>query len=157
MYSSIQDGLAKYAVDGRSNLLIVMAQGALVCLSATLWAGFGRGWGALSAGVCLGAAALLRPVKQESVMAIRGMGLQINSTGHIKGLSDSCVFIPYHDILDILINEVFIGLQVLPVMQIVRKDSLELDLAFKSLTPPLDDLQTAWKGLRHALIDEPVI
>lgn len=144
-------------MDGPTNLLIVMAQGALVCISATILVGSSWGWGTVGAGACLGAAALLRPVKQESIMAIKGMGLQINSAGHVKGLSDSCVFIPYHDILDILINEVFIGLQVLPVIQIVRKDCLVLELAFRSLTPPLRDLEVAWKGLRLALIDDPVI
>lgn len=157
MRTRTREGLAQYTVETKTSYSIIALQAGLIGVSAAVWTSLATRYAIAVAVGCVVLAALLRPVRKESVLAIKGMGVQISHSGHLRKIGDSCLFIPYHDVLDILINEVFIGLQVLPVIQIVRKDSADLVLAFQSLTPPLADLEIVWRGLHKALIEDPVI
>lgn len=91
---------------------------------------------------------LLRTRASETVLVIQNFGIQIKRRGAVRWLEDTSRFISACDILDIVINEVFSGFEVIHVLQIVVRDADTLEPLFIGCTK-LSELELVWRHVHE--------
>lgn len=96
---------------------------------------------------------LLRPYQRESLLVLKGLGIQVYSSGRFYGLTTRKRFIPYSDVLDLFILEAFIGYQIKHVLVIAVKGRQEFEVIFPSILPNLSVLEPVWNGAKRCLND----
>lgn len=96
---------------------------------------------------------IVRPYQRESLLVLKGLGIEVYSSGRFYGLTTRKRFIPYSDVLDLLIQEAFIGYQVKHVLVIAVKGRQEFEVVFPSILPNLSVLEPVWNGAKKCLDD----
>lgn len=79
---------------------------------------------------------------------MQGYGVQIQSTGPLYLFGGHTRFISKKDVLDILIQEIFDGFRVCPVMVVIEANNEQLQVVFENLKPRLEVLETVWREAR---------
>lgn len=106
---------------------------------------------------CAGALYLsvLRAHATESLLVLRGLGIQTASTGgtYLTGGTGSARFIPTEKIRDVLINEAFRGFEVRYYLVVVVEGEEDVVVVFPRLLPRRKIVETVWRGVRGCLYE----
>ncbi|PHH50381.1 hypothetical protein CFIMG_007431RA00001 [Ceratocystis fimbriata CBS 114723] len=109
--------------------------------------------------VCLAVmyTALLRVHAAESLLVLRGLGIQTSSVaaGSLLGAPASTRFIPTEKIQDVLVNEAFHGFEVRYYLLIVVDGEEDVVVVFPKLLPGKDVVTTVWRGVKACLYEGP--
>ncbi|KAH8596900.1 putative GPI-15 component of glycosylphosphatidylinositol-N-acetylglucosaminyl (GPI-GlcNAc) transferase complex [Bisporella sp. PMI_857] len=97
--------------------------------------------------------ALLRPSTTESLLVLRGLGIQTSSSAPTYLSTATKRFIPTSKIQDIFINEAFKGFEVRYYLTIVVDGEEDVVVVFERLLPRLKILERVWRGARACLYD----
>ncbi|KAI1494296.1 GPI-GlcNAc transferase complex, PIG-H component-domain-containing protein [Biscogniauxia mediterranea] len=106
------------------------------------------GWAlaSLCAGALYAAAAAGTPHADESLLVLRGLGIQTTSGGGR--------FIPTGKIRDVLVNEAFRGFEVRAYLAVVVDGEDDLVVVFPRLLPGARIVERVWAGVRECLWEE---
>lgn len=98
-------------------------------------------------------AATLRVHTTESLLVLRGLGVQTSSTGGswLAGWRAGTRFIPTEKIRDVLINEAFRGFAVRYYLVVVVDGEGEVVVVFPRLLPRRRVVEAVWRGVRGCL------
>lgn len=111
--------------------------------------------------VPLGAALLylatLRIHTTESLLVLRGLGIQTSSTGgsYLQSWRPGTRFIPTEKIRDVLINEAFRGFAVRYYLVVVVDGEEDVVVVFPRLLPGRGIVERVWRGVRGCLWEPP--
>lgn len=97
---------------------------------------------------------LLRIHTEESLLVLRGLGIQTSSTPKTVLGNPITRFIPTEKIQDVLINEAFLGFGVRYYLVVVVEGEGDLVVVFPKLLPRRDIVEKVWKGVRGCLMEE---
>lgn len=97
--------------------------------------------------------ALRRLHVTESVLVLRGLGIQTRSSGALWGLGDATRFIPTEQIRDVLVNEVFVGFGVRYVLVVVVEGEEDMVVVFPQLGGGKEVVLRVWRGVRACLFE----
>lgn len=92
---------------------------------------------------------MIRTRVSESVLIVKGLGVQFENRGRYRFASDYNRFIPSDAIRTVFINEVFEGSRVVYVVQVVLRETNEICLAFRELRPRLPVLREVWTSIKN--------
>lgn len=97
----------------------------------------------------------LRAHATESLLVLRGLGIQTASTGgtYLGGGAGSARFIPTEKIRDVLINEAFRGFEVRYYLVVVVEGEEDVVVVFPRLLPRRKIVETVWRGVRGCLYE----
>lgn len=87
----------------------------------------------------------------ESVLVIRGLGIQTSTTPASYLVGATTRFIPTSMIQDVFIHEAFRGFEVRFYLAIIVKGEKEAVVVFPKLLPRRDILETVWRGTKMVL------
>jgi phosphatidylinositol glycan class H protein len=96
-------------------------------------------------------ASLLRLHTTESLLSLRGLGLQISSSSPTYLSPPSTRFIPTSSIADLLINEAFLGFEVRYYLVVVVEGEKEVVVVFPKTLPRRHVVEDVWRGARGAV------
>ena len=107
----------------------------------------------------LAAAALIaaaqRPHVEESLLVLRGLGVQTRSSGRsLLAGGGGTRFIPTRRVRDVLLNEAFRGHEVRYYLLVVVDGDDDVVVVFPRLLPGRDVVEAVWRGVRRCLYDE---
>lgn len=91
---------------------------------------------------------LRRMYREETLMVIQDFGMQVSSSG-MWYVGKRTRFIPKSKVLDILIQEAFIGFEIKFIMVIVVLGEPKLEVTFQEILPRRDDIEEIWRGVRR--------
>ncbi|ORY55092.1 GPI-GlcNAc transferase complex, PIG-H component-domain-containing protein [Pseudomassariella vexata] len=94
---------------------------------------------------------LLRIYTEESLLVLRGLGIQTSSSANTVLGSPVTRFIPTEKILDVLVNEAFLGFEVRYYLVVVVEDDAEVVVVFPKLLPRRKVVEEVWRGVRGCL------
>lgn len=94
--------------------------------------------------------ACMRTSLTETFSVFRSFGVQLESQGRFCW-QNRVRFIPEHDVVDIVINEVFVGFTIKYVLVIIVDGQSKLDVVFADSQPRLQVLQPIWQESRQCL------
>lgn len=97
---------------------------------------------------------LLRDRTDEALLVSKGFGVQVTSHGRLYFFGSRTRFIAFHDVLDVVIQEVFRGFEVRPVLLVMVAGEDKFEVVFPRLLPRLHLLEQVWRGSRQCLYDE---
>lgn len=87
----------------------------------------------------------------ESLLVLRGLGIQTSSSQGSILASNATRFIPTEKIQDVLVNEAFVGFEVRYVLVIVVAGEEDMVVVFPKLRPRKDVVLAVWRGIRRCL------
>ncbi|KAI0137206.1 GPI-GlcNAc transferase complex [Xylariales sp. AK1849] len=90
----------------------------------------------------------------ESLLVLRGLGIQTSSTASTVLGSAVTRFIPTEKIQDVLINEAFRGFEVRYYLVVVVEDEEDVVVVFPKLLPRREAVERVWRGVRACLFEE---
>ncbi|GAB1313237.1 GPI-GlcNAc transferase complex PIG-H component conserved domain-containing protein [Madurella fahalii] len=102
--------------------------------------------------------------KTESVLVLRGLGIQTSSGGSggggggggcLFGWPQQTRFIPTEKIRDVLINEAFRGFEVRYYLVVVVEGEEDVVVLFPGLLPRRKIVEAVWRGVRRCLFEGP--
>ncbi|KAH7397645.1 GPI-GlcNAc transferase complex [Cadophora sp. MPI-SDFR-AT-0126] len=93
----------------------------------------------------------LRLHTTESLLVLRGLGIQTSSSSNTYLSSSTKRFIPTEKIQDILVNEAFRGFEVRYYLVVVVEGEEEVVVVFPRLLPRRDIVERVWRGCRACL------
>lgn len=96
---------------------------------------------------------ILRIHTTESLLVLRGLGIQTASTGGTFLSGDRTRFIPTEKICDVLINEAFKGFGVVYYLVVVVDGEEDLVVVFPRLLPGRKVVESVWRGVRGCLYE----
>lgn len=101
----------------------------------------------------LGYLTTLRIHTTESLLVLRGLGIQTSSTGgsYLAGWRAGTRFIPTEKIRDVLINEAFRGFAVRYYLVVVVDGEDDVVVVFPRLLPRRRIVEAVWRGVRGCL------
>ncbi|KAF2480204.1 GPI-GlcNAc transferase complex, PIG-H component-domain-containing protein [Neohortaea acidophila] len=99
------------------------------------------------------ALALRKSYTEESLLVIRGLGVQTSTSGPSYLWSSSTSFIPTSAIQDILIHEAFKGFEVRFYLSIVVEGEEDVVVVFPKILPRREILEDVWRGARACLYE----
>ncbi|KAM0276693.1 hypothetical protein ACHAQH_006461 [Verticillium albo-atrum] len=99
-------------------------------------------------------ASLRRVHKTESLLVLRGLGIQTSSSSGSYLSGTATRFIPTEKIRDVLVNEAFRGFEVRHYLVVVVEGEGELVVVFPGLLPRRKIVETVWRGVRGCLWEE---
>ncbi|RFU71808.1 gpi- c transferase complex, partial [Trichoderma arundinaceum] len=88
----------------------------------------------------------LRVHKEESLLVLRGLGVQTSESPATYLASAATRFIPTEKIQDILVNEAFRGFEVRYYLVVVVEGEEDVVVVFPSLLPKRKIVETVWRG-----------
>ncbi|KAK2746620.1 hypothetical protein FQN57_002964 [Myotisia sp. PD_48] len=97
--------------------------------------------------------ALRKGYTEESLLVIRGLGIQTSTSSRTYFLGAETRFIPTTQIQDIVIHEAFRGFEVKFYLAIIVDGESDVVVAFPNLLPRRAILEEVWKGARKCLYD----
>lgn len=92
----------------------------------------------------------------ESLLVLRGLGIQTSSTGRTYLAGTATRFIPTEKICDVLINEAFRGFEVRYYLIVVVDGEEDLVVVFPRLLPGRRIVEAVWRGVRGCLYEGEV-
>ncbi|GFP56460.1 hypothetical protein ACSS6W_006750 [Trichoderma asperelloides] len=95
----------------------------------------------------------LRVHKEESLLVLRGLGVQTSESPATYLASAATRFIPTEKIQDILVNEAFRGFEVRYYLVVVVEGEEDVVVVFPGLLPKRKIVETVWRGLRECLYE----
>jgi phosphatidylinositol glycan class H protein len=95
----------------------------------------------------------LRPHTNESLLILRGLGIQTSSSSASYLSSSTTRFIPTEKIQDILVNEAFRGWEVRYYLVVVVEGEESVVVVFPRLLPRRRVVEEVWRGARACLFD----
>jgi phosphatidylinositol N-acetylglucosaminyltransferase subunit H len=98
-------------------------------------------------------AILLRIHTTDSLLVLRGLGIQTSSTGGTYLTSAVTRFIPTEKIQDIFINEAFRGFEVRYYLVVVVEGEEDVVVVFPQLLPKRKIVEAVWRGVRGCLYE----
>ncbi|KAK2047519.1 GPI-GlcNAc transferase complex [Colletotrichum somersetense] len=96
-------------------------------------------------------ATLRREHTTESLLVLRGLGIQTSSTSGSYLSAAATRFIPTEKIQDVLVNEAFRGFEVRYYLIVVVEGEEDLVVVFPRLLPRKKIVETVWRGVRGCL------
>lgn len=96
---------------------------------------------------------MLRTGRTESFFVMKSLGVQLRSEGPFV-FSKRVRFVPTSEIVDIVINEVFVGLTIQYVMVVIIQGENRLEVVFDKLRPRLAILKSVWQQSRRCLFEK---
>ncbi|KAL4992623.1 GPI-GlcNAc transferase complex, PIG-H component-domain-containing protein [Aspergillus falconensis] len=90
---------------------------------------------------------------EESLVVIRGLGIQTSTSSPTYLSKAATRFIPTTEIQDIVIHEAFKGFEVRFYLAVVVVGEPEVVVVFPKLLPNRAKLEEVWRGSRHCLYD----
>ncbi|KAI1905984.1 hypothetical protein LOZ53_004401 [Ophidiomyces ophidiicola] len=90
---------------------------------------------------------------EESLLVIRGLGVQTSSSAATYFMSATTRFIPTAQVQDIVIHEAFRNFEVRFYLVIIVEGESEAIVVFPKLLPRRNILEDAWKGTRKCLYE----
>ncbi|KAI9896436.1 hypothetical protein N3K66_008608 [Trichothecium roseum] len=108
---------------------------------------------AVLAAALLGALSL-RAHASESLLVLRGLGVQMSGSPGSYLVSRPTRFIPTEKIRDVLINEAFRGFEVRYYLVIVVEGEADLVVVFPTLLPRKAIVEEVWRGVRECLYEK---
>jgi len=101
----------------------------------------------------IGYVIFLRIHTEESLLVLRGLGIQTSTSSETYLSSATTRFIPTEKIRDILVNEAFRGFEVRYYLVIVVEGEGEVVVVFPRLLPRRKIVETVWRGVRGCLYE----
>ncbi|UKZ46766.1 hypothetical protein TrVGV298_000976 [Trichoderma virens] len=95
----------------------------------------------------------LRVHKQESLLVLRGLGVQTSESPGTYLAGAATRFIPTEKIQDILVNEAFRGFEVRYYLVVVVEGEEDVVVVFPGLLPKRKIVETVWRGVRECLYE----
>ncbi|KAL7914569.1 putative GPI-15 component of glycosylphosphatidylinositol-N-acetylglucosaminyl (GPI-GlcNAc) transferase complex [Trichoderma velutinum] len=95
----------------------------------------------------------LRVHKQESLLVLRGLGVQTCESPATYLAGAATRFIPTEKIQDILVNEAFLGFEVRYYLVVVVEGEEDVVVVFPGLLPKRKIVETVWRGVRECLYE----
>lgn len=114
-------------------------------------------WALLSACAALLYLLTVRIHTTESLLVLRGLGIQTSSTGGTYLAAAGTRFIPTEKIRDVLINEAFRGFEVRYYLVVVVEGEEDVVVVFPKLLPRRKIVETVWRGVRGCLYEPDAI
>ncbi len=99
-------------------------------------------------GVCV---SIRRPQTTESLLILRGLGIQTSSSPSTYLSGTRSRFIPTGEIQDLFVNEAFRGWEVRYYLVVIVKGEGKGVVVFERLLPRRDVVEGVWRGARRAL------
>lgn len=96
-------------------------------------------------------AALLRVHVTESLLVLRGLGVQTSSSSGTYLFRKATRFIPTEKIRDVLVNEAFRGFEVRYYLIVIVEGEEDVVVVFPRLLPRKKMVETVWRGVRGCL------
>ncbi|KAH8819995.1 GPI-GlcNAc transferase complex [Xylogone sp. PMI_703] len=93
----------------------------------------------------------LRIHTEESLLVLRGLGVQISTSSNTYLSTASTQFIPTEKIQDIFVNEAFRGFEVRYYLVVVVEGKEEVVVVFPRLLPRRKIVETVWRGAKACL------
>lgn len=90
---------------------------------------------------------------EESLMVIRGLGIQTSTSSSMYWSSAATRFIPTTQIQDIVIHEAFKGFEVRFYLTIIVEGESTVVVVFPNLLPKRMILEEVWRGARQCLYE----
>ena len=88
---------------------------------------------------------------EESLLVLRGLGIQTSTSSPYFFQSPTTTFIPTTQIPDIVIHEAFKGLEVRYYLAVIVEGASEVVVVFPHLLPKREILEQVWRGARKCL------
>ncbi|KAI9756005.1 MAG: hypothetical protein M4579_004050 [Chaenotheca gracillima] len=110
-------------------------------------------WMLLLVSAALGFAVVHRGYTEESLLVLRGLGIQTSTTASTYLSTSSTRFIPTNLIQDMFIHEAFRGFEVRFYLTAVVQDEKEVVVVFPNLLPGRLILEQVWRGARECLYE----
>ncbi|KAL5421034.1 hypothetical protein PMIN04_005943 [Paraphaeosphaeria minitans] len=104
--------------------------------------------------LCVVYLALRRGYTEESLLVLRGLGLQTSTTSSIYLRTPTTRFIPTPSVQDIFIHEAFKGFEVRFYLAVVVKGEEDVVVVFPRLLPNRGILEDVWRGSRRCLWED---
>ncbi|KEY66926.1 hypothetical protein S7711_06877 [Stachybotrys chartarum IBT 7711] len=95
----------------------------------------------------------LRVYSQESLLVLRGLGVQTSESSSSYLASTATRFIPTEKIQDIFINEAFRGFEVRYYLVVVVEGEEQIVVVFPGLLPRRHIVETVWREARECLYE----
>ncbi|KAL7944650.1 putative GPI-15 component of glycosylphosphatidylinositol-N-acetylglucosaminyl (GPI-GlcNAc) transferase complex [Trichoderma barbatum] len=95
----------------------------------------------------------LRVHKEESLLVLRGLGVQTSESPATYLAGAATRFIPTEKIQDILVNEAFRGFEVRYYLVVVVEGEEDVVVVFPGLLPKRKIVETVWRGVRECLYE----
>ncbi|CZS96416.1 hypothetical protein WAI453_009941 [Rhynchosporium graminicola] len=95
----------------------------------------------------------LRLHTTESLLVLRGLGIQTSSSSNTYLSSSTTRFIPTEKIQDILVNEAFRGFEVRYYLVVIVEGEEEVVVVFPRLLPRRAIVERVWRGCRACLFE----
>ncbi|KAI9046777.1 hypothetical protein LZ554_009514 [Drepanopeziza brunnea f. sp. 'monogermtubi'] len=95
----------------------------------------------------------LRLHTTESLLVLRGLGIQTSSSSATYLSSSATRFIPTVKIQDVLVNEAFRGFEVRYYLVVVVEGEESVVVVFPRLLPRRDVVEKVWRGCRACLFE----
>ncbi|KAI1199314.1 GPI-GlcNAc transferase complex, PIG-H component-domain-containing protein [Nemania serpens] len=93
-----------------------------------------------------------RPYAEESLLVLRGLGIQTRSSrGNVLRGRAATRFIPTEKIRDVLVNEAFRGFEVRCYLVVVVEGEPDVVVVFPRLLPSAPVVERVWAGVRECL------
>ncbi|KAJ0311676.1 hypothetical protein Brms1b_008122 [Colletotrichum noveboracense] len=96
-------------------------------------------------------ATLLRTHKTESLLVLRGLGIQTSSSSGSYLYAAATRFIPTEKIQDVLVNEAFKGFEVRYYLIVIVEGEEDLVVVFPQILPRKKIVERVWRGVRGCL------
>ncbi|KAL1986201.1 hypothetical protein VTN96DRAFT_6716 [Rasamsonia emersonii] len=90
---------------------------------------------------------------EESLLVIRGLGVQTSTSSSMYWSSAATRFIPTTQIQDIVIHEAFKGFEVRFYLAIIVEGEPDVVVVFPNLLPKRTILEEVWRGARQCLYE----
>ncbi|KAF2841812.1 hypothetical protein M501DRAFT_927153, partial [Patellaria atrata CBS 101060] len=90
---------------------------------------------------------------EESLLVLRGLGIQTSSSSPTYLASSETRFIPTTSIQDIFIHEAFRGFEVRFYLAIVVEGEEDVVVVFPKLLPRREILEEVWRGAKACLYE----
>ncbi|KAK9424590.1 putative Phosphatidylinositol N-acetylglucosaminyltransferase [Seiridium unicorne] len=110
-------------------------------------------WALLPASLLLLWATIQRIHATESLLVLRGLGIQTSSSGATIFGGPATRFIPTEKIQDVLINEAFRGFEVRYYLVVVVEGEEQVVVVFPKLLPRREVVEKVWRGVRGCLFE----
>ncbi|KAF5022616.1 hypothetical protein F66182_5331 [Fusarium sp. NRRL 66182] len=94
-----------------------------------------------------------RGYASESILVMRGLGVQTSESPGSYLAGTATRFIPTEKIQDILVNEAFLGFEVRYYLIVVVEDEEDVVVVFPGLLPRRKIVEHVWRGVRRCLYE----
>ncbi|KAF2439485.1 hypothetical protein P171DRAFT_396805 [Karstenula rhodostoma CBS 690.94] len=108
----------------------------------------------IPASLCSVYLALRRGYTEESLVVLRGLGLQTSTTSSIYLRTPTTRFIPTTSVQDVFIHEAFKGFEIRFYLAVVVREEEDVVVVFPRMLPRRGILEEVWRGSRRCLWED---